>query len=409
MLKQTNRTRYDWLVDGQPSKLSFAEHGDVSGGIQVCVQPEPAFSASIIVPFPIALVDVPAVRAFLAREARVDIHDGLSESFGLIVDKLLKLAERPTPEHRVERMSEAFLALDTEGFEGNHIEGLVHDFFCDAVIHVGHKAFLLTGELLELSPGGRSPFGLERTAIVLISRLHASDVLAINEQVVGENGMVVDASIDPEHFATRIIDGSRSIGFCLHLDYQPAAVERDGRGLDFPVKIFVEVFRYFDGQLYPAADTGDGNNGLIAVERERPHVVPDCTVFSLDWQPPALLTLEHVGSAISGGCRERSGQAVLFPDWVVCGVMELELVSCFELEANVQNVVHGFVENHDGLDNSAVGFCVDGDCSFHGDTSLTFRVYKHLGEVSESINYDISSSTIPPRPEVRGILVEVIL
>ena len=395
---QTNRARYYRLIE-KPSKLSFAEHGDVSGGVQVCMESEPAFSASVIVSFPISLVDMPTVGAFLTGVPRVDIDDDFSESFGLVVYKALELSETPTTKRLIERMSKSLFTLDAEGFECYCIERLIDYLLTDAMVHIDHKAFLPANELLEFSLGRTSPFGLETTAIILVSSRNSPNTLTVEEDVVRQDRLIVDTSIDTENFAIYGSDNLRCFSFRNHPDYQPSAVERNQCGLDFPIDILVEVFWNIDWNLHPAMNATERHDGLITIERERPHVVSNSSVRSFDWQPFTFFTLEHVRCAVSCGCGEGCWQTVFLTDGIVRSMVELELVVSLGIEPDLENIIGGLVEYTDGFDNSTVGFCIQGDCSLHSDTSLVNGAYKYSVKVTESIN---SRSTIHPTTEVRG-------
>lgn len=395
----TNRTRYDWLVDKEPSNLRFTKVGDVSTGIQVRMELKATIPTFVIVPFPIPFVDMATLRAFLARKARVDINNGLSDRLGFVVYEGLELSKGPSTEHGVEVMPKPFLSLNSEGFECNDIKGLLDYLFCDAVVHISHKPFLSTYKFSQLAFGRTSAFGLQNTAIVLIPSLHLSNLLTIDEFIIGEDCMIIDARIDTENFTVLGSNLSWGVDFCLHPNDEPASIERYCGGFDFPVEVFTEIIWHFDWNLYPPMYAGEGHDGLIYVERESPHVVPDCTVLPLGWQSPSLLSFEHIGGLVTGSCSEGGRESVFLSYVVVCGMMEFEFIPSSKIESNTEYVISGIVEYLDSFDNSTVGFCIDFDSSLHSNTSLHSGVYKHLGQVTESKK---GTTAVPPTAKASG-------
>ena len=114
-----NRARYDWLVDGQPTSLSFTEAGDVACGIEVSMEFEGAYLAFVDESVSVALTDIAASGAFLARISGIDIDDGLALPFGLVFDEPLELAEDPISEllqcYSIERLGQypvSYLVVD---------------------------------------------------------------------------------------------------------------------------------------------------------------------------------------------------------------------------------------------------------------------------------------------------------
>ncbi len=397
--QRTNRTRYDWLFDKQPSELRFTEDGDVSGSVQVGMKPETALPTPVIMPFPVALVDVTTRRTFLARKSWVDIDNDLADIYRFVVDKRLQLAESPISEHSIEIMSKSLFSLNTKGFQGDYIKRLPDYLFSDAMVHVSHKTFLFASEFLQLALGRASSFGLQNHSIMLIAGLGRSNLIAINEFIVRQNSVVVDACVDAENFTVLSGDSVWGICFSLHPDNQFPTIEGYVGGLDFPTEVFLEVVWNIDWKFYPAMNTGKRYYGLISVERECSHVVSNCAIFPLDWQPLELFTPEHLGGTIFCGGREGGRKPIYLSNRVVSHVVEVEFVDGFSFKSSLENVVGGFVEYSYSFDNLTIGLCVESNCSFHSETSLADKVYKYSRGVAESI---ISYSTIPPTTEVRG-------
>ncbi len=61
-------TRYDWLVDGQPTQNRYTVLGDVTGSIEVSMEFKTTVSAEVLGTVPVTFVDVTTGRTLLGNE-----------------------------------------------------------------------------------------------------------------------------------------------------------------------------------------------------------------------------------------------------------------------------------------------------------------------------------------------------
>lgn len=193
------RTRYIWLVDEEPTSLSYTETSDVSGGVEIGMEFKPTAHASVSQAPAGSLIDVPASGAFLAGVPCVDAYQGLSQSFGLVFDESLHLGERPIAKDSVKSGPQSLFLSDSKLFQCDRIERLVHNPIGDLVIHIGHEAFLLSAQTLQLSSSGTGAFGLEFSSQMPIPTLHISYMLGFEKFIVGEDSVIDYSCVHPKN------------------------------------------------------------------------------------------------------------------------------------------------------------------------------------------------------------------
>ena len=369
-----NRARYDRLVDGQPTSLSFTEAGDVPCGIEVGVEFEGTSLASVDEPCPVALADVTTSGTSLARVSGVDIDDGLALSFGFVLDEPLELAEGPISELPVEAPPESLVSSDPELLQCHGVERLGQYPVSYLVVDIGHEAFFPAREPLELPLGGTGAFGLKSPTGMLVFSFDLSNVRRPVESVVGEDGMVDYACIDPE-YGVRWSDGRRPLLDHDAEDESMAIVgELGGDGL--PTIVPPEISRQLDRYLDPALDTRKGHEPPSEFGREGPLVVSDGRPSPFERQSPEFNQFQHLGSIVSGGCDDGRGDVrIFFSDGVVCEMVELELIDNLILEPRLEDIISSEIGHLDGLDQSVIGFDMQSNRPLHIGSFSSDYVY----------------------------------
>ncbi len=105
----SNRARYVWLVDMEPTQASLAGLGYVEGGIQVAVVPVPTPSASEDMSVPVTIVGVSASTALLAAVPRINEDNSFALCLGLVHQEFLELVEGPGIEFSIESFTTPLL------------------------------------------------------------------------------------------------------------------------------------------------------------------------------------------------------------------------------------------------------------------------------------------------------------
>mgnify|MGYP005619908103 CR=1 FL=1 len=373
-----NRARYDWLVDGQPTCLSFTEAGDVACSIEVSMEFEGACLAFVDEPVSVALADIAASGAFLARISGIDVDDGLALPFGLVFDEPLKLAEGPISELPVEASPEPLLSTNSELLQCYSIERLGQYPVSYLVVDIDHEAFFPSRELLELSLGGAGAFGLKPPTEILVLPFDLSNVRRSVKIVIGEDGMVDYACIDTD-------DGiwwpDRRRSFLDH-DAEnefTASIGELGRN-DLPTQIFPEIIWDLNWDVDSLVSTCEGHESLSEFRRECPLIVSDGRPFSFGGQSLEFFPFQHFGSIVPGSCNDGRGDVrIFFSEGVVCEMVELELIDDPILEARLEDIIGSEIGHFDGLDQSVIGFDMQSDCPLHAIESLAPSIDTYMG------------------------------
>ncbi len=379
-----NRARYDRLVDGQPTSLSFTEAGDVPCGIEVGVEFEGASLASVDEPGSVALADITASGASLARVSGVDMDDGLALSFGFVLDEPLELAEGPISELPVEAPPESLVSSDPELLQCHGVERLGQYPVGYLVVDIGHEAFFPAREPLELPLGGAGAFGLKSPTGMLVFSFDLSNVTRTHELIIREDGMVDYACIDPE-YGVRWSDGRRPLlDHDAEDEYMAIVGELGGDGI--PTIVSPEIPRQLDRYPDPALDTRKGHEPPSELGRECPLVVSDGRPSPFERQSPKFHAFQHLGSVVPGGCDDGRGDRwVFFSDGVVCEMVEPELVDDLVLEPRLEDVIGGEVGHLDGPDQAVIWLDMQSDRPLHTENPSVSTIYMRIGGVRESL------------------------
>lgn len=193
-----NNARYIRLVDRQPASLSCTETDDVPCGIEVGMEFESATAAFVIQPIAGFLIDCATSGAFLTGVPCIYVEHGLSDAFDLVINKLLKLTERPVAERLVESRFQPLLPTNPELLQRYRIERLCRYPVRHLMVHIGHKAVLLPRQTPQFAPGGAGVFSLKFATKMLIAALDRSNAIGSIELVAGKHSVIDYPSIDAE-------------------------------------------------------------------------------------------------------------------------------------------------------------------------------------------------------------------
>jgi len=315
-------------------------------------------------PLPIALADISASGAFQARKSGIDIDDGLALAFSLVLDESLKLAKGPISELPVEASSEPLISLNSELLQCHGVEGLEQYPVGDLVVGIGHEAFFPSRELLELSLGRTGAFGLKPPTEILILSLDHSNVRGVVKFIIGEDGMVDYAGIDPEN-GGRWPDGGRSF-LNYNAENEFVAIIGELCTYNLPTHVFPEIFRDFNLDSDSLIDTCKGREALSEFRCECSLIVSDGRPFFLLWKSFQFSQLEHLRGIVPSGCNDRCRDLwIFFPDRIIGEMMELEFIDDFIIETNFEDIISSEIGLLDGPYQPLLRFDMQCNCSLH--------------------------------------------
>ena len=122
-----------------------------------------AFNTMERIIFPIALVDMSTVGAFLTGISWVNSNNRFSNGFSLISQKLFKLVETPIVKFssKLNSSGSALNSYAGKVFNSKYIKRHSCNFLRDVVIHPGYKPFFFSANLPEKFFSGSSAFALK--------------------------------------------------------------------------------------------------------------------------------------------------------------------------------------------------------------------------------------------------------
>lgn len=207
-------TRYDWLVDGQPTQTRYTGMGDVTGSIEVGMEFETTGTTQELRTITVPFVGVTTDRTLLRGITGIYKNHLLSEVLRFIGKELLELVERPVIEFAVHLGSTPLLHTDFgQIFQCKDRIIRVYNLLRDTVINVSHKPSFSPGNFAEFPLGRTSAFGLQPLAKICAFGTSVLHQLGIKKGVVGADSDVYNTPVNTEYLL--VFYKVRSLGFHL--------------------------------------------------------------------------------------------------------------------------------------------------------------------------------------------------
>lgn len=295
-----SETRYNWLVDGQPTQNRYTVLGDVTGSIEVSMEFKTTVTTQVLRTFPVTFVDVTAGRTLLRGVPGINGDNLLTYIFGFVSDKLLQFVERPVVQFPIKLCSTSFLHTDLgKIFKCKYGVWELNNMLRDTVVDISHKPSFSTRQLPQFADTGTSAFGLELgtdmgvfTTDILYSR-------GIKKCVVGTDSDVDNTPVNSE-------DGLfhrylRGIGFKLTMQIERIIVlaKGQGRGLNLPRQVLSVIFRDVERDLNPTVGGRDGCILGIQTHPDNSGVVSHCRILLTEGFKMAFHRFQRFTSNIS--------------------------------------------------------------------------------------------------------------
>ncbi len=187
-----------------PTEIRFTNLGNIPSSIEVSMYLKSAFNAVERIAFPIAPVNMPAVRTFLAGISGVYGYNRFAISFGFIPEKLLKLIETPVIKFSGElnSLSSALYSYAVQILNSKQIERHSHNLLRDIVINPGYKPFFFSANLAKKSFSGTSAFALEFRSKICVLCPHVFDWFAVEKHIIGSYCNINYPSINPKNIVS---------------------------------------------------------------------------------------------------------------------------------------------------------------------------------------------------------------
>ena len=212
-------TRYNWLVDRQPTQNRYTVLGNVTGSIEVSMEFKSAVPTEILRTIPVTFVDVAAGRTFLRGVPGINGDNLLTYIFGFVSDKLFQFVERPVVQFPIKLCSTSLLHTDfRQIFECKHGVRELNNMLRDTVVGISHKPSFSTRQLPQFTDAGTSAFGLQFSSEMCVFTTDILHSRRIKKCVVGTDCDVDNTPINSEDRPFRSY--LRGIGFKLTMQVE---------------------------------------------------------------------------------------------------------------------------------------------------------------------------------------------
>ena len=357
-------TCHDWSVDSNLLPKELAEGNDVSSSIKVGVQSQPTIIALIPDSFAVGFSNLAAVRAGLTCVLGADVFNSLSESLSFVLQELLELFEAPGTQELVEPPTLVFASSDTQLLDDKELCIPQSYLLADAVVDISHKPLFSSAKLPEMPLCGTSAFALQLRFEPLVSAFDSTNLSAVKKLSVTCDDGVDNPSVNAKSLSDCDFWDIPILGY--HVEDNLTILDAECCSGNLPIKVRCEVGRDFERQFDSAKGCGDADNALLQERLKGVVIEPDSRQFLFDWQPPELLTLQHITSLVAGSCYKAAIQiGPAFSDGPVGGSVESELVVSPEFEAFSQDEITSLIVGFDSLCDSLVVRQDQFDSSLH--------------------------------------------
>jgi hypothetical protein len=338
--------------------------GDVKTSIEVCIKLITALSTSEdALMRSVAPSNMTAPRTSLGCISCVSIFNSNAFEDSLVLDKLLKLKERPThPLVTIFLLNFGSLVDALEFLKHNGISGLqsCNDLLGDAVIDILAEKLFSSFDFVEVS-FSRMSFGLQNRPQSFVSLTDPSNLSSTKEAFIRTNSKFIDSPVN----ANNLSGGWSFRCFDLEDDIQKDFVFPDDQlsRLPVPRQIFLMVVRNSDIEFESSIHSEQGDLISVPPDIEGFAIVSNAALFGLWFVEDPRITLLFLcfgellalkrfdrPECLSGFCSCRDGKISreIFPGCFV-GLM-------------VQRDTIEVLFSPTGIDNEVVSFCVGLHC-----------------------------------------------
>ncbi len=347
-------TRHVWQGYSLPTKIRFTNLGNIPSSIEVSMYLKTAFNTVERIAFPVAFIDMSAVRTFLTGISWVDGYHGFSSSFSLISEKLLKLIETPVVKFsgKLNSFSSALNSYTGKVFNSEYIERHSHNFLRDVMIYPGNKPFFLSTDLPKKLLSGTSAFALEFRSKVCVLSPYIFDRLAIEKSIIGSYCNINYPPINSKNLITGRFGRLFSDSYMQIKSILLFVIFKCGSS-QFPIKILPVVFRNRERSFYSAFSGCKSNNLFREVDVANSFVISDTRELFDSGKFFKLDTFKSFTGSISNPLKNRAGKLWIFTsDVIVSSMMDRYFTASMVLKTIFSNLIKDTVAKVHGLSES---------------------------------------------------------
>lgn len=237
---------------------------------------KPGLSASVFT------VNMTTPRALLARVPRVNVFNGKTQGFSLVVKKPLKSSKRPgvhTPPlvfsclHTCPDVGKVFKNYGRTLFNG------INNSSRDNVVTIFAEAVFLLRELFQVSLSRVSAFRLECAFQVKVAFSNVFPMFFTKKPIITRDCGSVNPQVNSSNGFRR--DNSRFLrGYDYVKEDTTVPFKTQVRGTDLPSNVFRVIITNSEGNGNPSSNGRKRSSSLVKPDTCGPSVVPDSMLFS---------------------------------------------------------------------------------------------------------------------------------
>ncbi|VVB71142.1 Uncharacterised protein [uncultured archaeon] len=301
---------------------------------------ETTFAATESRTFTVPFIGMPTFRALLRSVSGIHKEDMLSERFGLIADKLFKLAERPAIELAAKLFTSSLLDSDlAQIFKSKYGAFRVYDLLGYAVIDISHKPSFLAGHLPKLAFGRACAFGLQLFAKIGITSTPILDLLGVVKCVIRADRDIHHPAIYPKNIERSDFFRVAMLKRYVQVECFVSAIIRDCRRLDSPTKIISVMQWHKESGLDSSFGTGNCRHAVDQVHGNNSLVVSHCRERLSFWERFTFNGFQSFASAVSCTLHQRRRKVWdAFTSKLVGCVVVIDLIPGLVLESHFAEI-----------------------------------------------------------------------
>ncbi|KCZ71985.1 hypothetical protein ANME2D_01384 [Candidatus Methanoperedens nitroreducens] len=373
-------TRYIWLVDRAAYQHQFTNAGNIPSSIKISVQAKPTLNTVERVTFPVTLVDMSTVRAFLASVPGINHYNRFSSSLSLISQKLLNLIEAPVIQLSIKLNSfgSALNSYAVQILNSDHITGHSNNGLRDAVVNILNKPFLTSAYLPEFSLSRSCAFALEFRSKVCVLCSNVFDLTAIEKLIVRSNCNINYSPVYSDNSISRCLGGILANSNMQVKSVQLSVIAKCG-GSNLPIKITPVVFRNRKSSFYPALSGCKSNSSLLKVDVADSLVIPDSRELFTFRKSLKLNTFERFTGNISYSLKDRTRKLwVLSANVVISSMVDSYLTASVVIKTILSNLVKDLIAKGHGLSEGFFAFIRHIQFKFNRSIHIHIHILKRI-------------------------------
>lgn len=283
----------------------------------------------------------------LRSVVRLDSFNTLSFSDSFVFNKSLQLKEAPITNPVINLFASVLLPDSFQVFHHNLVSiEFGNNIFTDVVVDPSHPTSFSSRELSKKLFTGMCAFGLEFTTQVSELAFDLLDFSRVIKPVVRTDSEVVYSEVNAQNKVLRtvvLLNGSNLFRECEQEKTSAFFIHPKQTFFDFPPEIFSVTGRDIELELLSALEQSQNKNVAFEISTPWKIIHDTCSLYD----GFRLSFLDHTTSLFDTSNCQLRWNFKLFPDFMVNGMMQFEVLSDFILPGIINTELQRFSVSFD--------------------------------------------------------------